>query len=164
MTFVLGIVGSMCWWKAYNPQLHWWLRSVSVFCSEIVVCLLKCRWWNSVYVKNWQWRYYLVSTFTTILTVGAFLPATSVLGMVGSLCYWRIDNPWLQWCLWPVSVFCSGTAFDLRTGRHGNSVNKENWWWGDCLISNVTTIIDHWTLPICDLWFGYGWELVLPEG
>ena len=39
-TFVLGMVGSFCYWRADNPWLQWWRRSVSVFCSGIAVCLV----------------------------------------------------------------------------------------------------------------------------
>ena len=127
--------------RADNPRLWWWLSLVSVSCSGIVFCLSTCRRWNSVNEENWQWRYYLVSTFTTIFTNGAFLLATFVLGMVGSLCYWRADKSWLQWWLRSVSVSCAGIVFYLPTGRHWISVDEESWWWRYCLIYTVTTIL-----------------------
>ena len=111
---------------------------VSVFCSGIVFYILTCRRWNSINEKNLPWRYYITSTFTTILTIGVFLLATFVLGRVGGLCYGRADNSWLQWWLGSVSLFCPGVAFCLPTGSHRNSVNEENWWWWYCLISTVT--------------------------
>ena len=100
-----------------------------------------CRRWNSVNEGYWQWCYYLVSTFTTILTIGAFLLATFALGMVRSLCYWRAYYHWLQWWLKSISVPCPVIALYLPTGRYGNSVDEESWWWRYRLISTVTTIL-----------------------
>ena len=90
--FVLGMAGSSCYCRADNYRLQWWLKVVSVFCSGIVLDLPTCRRWNFVSEGNWQWRYYLISTFTTILTIGAFLLATIGLGMVESLSYRRADH------------------------------------------------------------------------
>ena len=132
MTFVLAVlvmVGSLCYRRANNPRLWWWLSLVSVLCSGIVLRLPTCRRWSSFNEENWQRRYYVVSTFTTISGVGAFLLSTLVLGMLGGMGYWRADNPRLQWWLRSVSVVCSGITFCLPPGRHGNSVNEESWWW-----------------------------------
>ena len=105
-TFVRGMVRSLGYWRAEYPRWQRWLRSVSVLCSGIVLCVPTCRRWNSVNKEKWKWRYYLASIFTTILSIGAFLLATFVLGMVGSLCWWRADNPRVQWWLRSLSVFC----------------------------------------------------------
>ena len=88
---VLGMVVSLYYRRAINPRLWRWMTLVSVFCSGIVFCLQTCRRWNRVNEENWQWRYYLVSTFTAILSIGAFLLSIFVVGMVG-LGYWRADN------------------------------------------------------------------------
>ena len=141
MIFVVGMVGSLCYCRADNYRLQWWLRAVSVFCSGIV--LVACRRWNCVNEWNWKWRYYFIPTFTTVLTIGAFLLPTFVLaflGMVGSLCYRRADNPRMWWWLSLVTVFCSGIVFYLPTCKRWNSVNEENWKWHNYLVSTFITI------------------------
>ena len=71
--FVLGMVGSLCYWRADNQTLQWWLRSVSLSCPGIVFCLLTCSLWNSINEEDWQLRYYLRSNLTAMLTIGALL-------------------------------------------------------------------------------------------
>ena len=159
------MVGGLGYWRVDNPWLQWWLRSVTVFCSRIAYCLPTGWHRNSVSEENWWCRYCLVSTVTTILTIGAFPLATFGLGMVGSLCYRRADNPRLQWWLRSVSVFCSGRVFCLPTGRSWKCVNGEICQWRWYLISTFTTIlsIGHRSFPTGDLCSWHDWELVLLE-
>ena len=141
-TFVLGMVGSFCYWRADNPWVHWWLRSVSVFSSGIAFCLPTDWHGNSVNEENWWWRYCLISTVTTLLTIGAFLLETLRLSIVVEiLCHRRADNSRLQQCLRAVSALCSGIVFYLPTCRIWNSVNGEDWHWRWCLISTFTTTL-----------------------
>ena len=151
---VLGMVASLCYQRADNPRLWWWLSLVSVSCSGVVFCLSTCRRWNSVNEENWQWRYYLVSTFTTSFTNGAFLLATFVLGMVGSSCYWRADESWLHWWLRSVSVSCSGIVFCLPICRRWNCVNMENWHWWYYVISTSTTLLTTEVIPLATFALG----------
>ena len=133
--FVHGLAGSLCYWRADYPWKQWWLRLVSAFCSAIAFSLPPGRHGNSVNEENWWWWHCLILTVTTIFTIGAFLLVTLALGMVGSLCYRRADNPRLQWWLRSVSVSCSGIVFCLPTCRSWNSVNGEGWQWPWYLIS-----------------------------